>query len=124
MLVPSIHIHVHIFFCSWQCLSNNIKIHQVECSILPIISAASKECNLSYYIVLHIFRVLIKSKINKGYKDKEHNIINDIFSLQSYYYSVKENQKELFESFNILSNRIILEFPSSFYLHLKQKRVS
>ncbi|ETW28102.1 hypothetical protein PFFCH_04453 [Plasmodium falciparum FCH/4] len=110
-------------FCSWQCLSNNIKIHQVECSILPIISAASKECNLSYYIVLHIFRVLIKSKINKGYKDKEHNIINDIFSLQSYYYSVKENQKELFESFNILSNRIILEFPSSFYLHLKQKEL-
>ncbi|CRG97857.1 SET domain protein, putative [Plasmodium gallinaceum] len=110
-------------FCNWKCLINNINIHKIECSILPIISAAAKESNLMYYTVLHIFRLLIKAKIDKEYKDKEHSILNDIFSVESYYDSVKESQKEVFESFNTLANRIILEFHPSFYLHLKQKEL-
>ncbi|CRH00588.1 SET domain protein, putative [Plasmodium relictum] len=107
-------------FCNWRCLINNVRIHKIECSILPIISAAAKESNLMYYTVLHIFRFLIKAKLDKEYKDKEYSILNEIFSVESYYNSVKQSQKEAFESFNTLANRIILEFPPSFYLHLKQ----
>ncbi|SBT86681.1 SET domain protein, putative [Plasmodium malariae] len=110
-------------FCNYKCLIDNIKVHKIECTNLGTILAASKECKLSYYTVLHIFRVLIKTRIDKEYKDKEHTILSEIFSHHSYYDAVKENQKELFESFNTLANRIILEFPSSFYLYLKQKEL-
>ncbi|CDU18782.1 SET domain protein, putative [Plasmodium yoelii] len=110
-------------FCNWKCLINNIKVHEIECSILPIIDAASKESGIMYYTVLHIFRVLIKTRIERNYNNRKYNILNDIFSVYSYYNAVKENQKNIFKSFNILANRIILEFPSSFYLYLKQKEL-
>ncbi|CAD2094787.1 SET domain protein, putative [Plasmodium vinckei brucechwatti] len=110
-------------FCNWKCLINNIKVHEIECSILPIIHAASKESGIMYYTVLHIFRVLIKTRIERNYNNRKYNILNDIFSVYSYYNAVKENQKNIFKSFNILANRIILEFPSSFYLYLKQKEL-
>ncbi|VTZ69070.1 SET domain protein, putative [Plasmodium chabaudi chabaudi] len=110
-------------FCNWKCLINNIKVHEIECSILPIIHAASKESGIMYYTVLHIFRVLIKTRIERNYNNRKYNILNDIFSVYSYYNAVKENQKNIFKSFNVLANRIILEFPSSFYLYLKQKEL-
>ncbi|GAW81474.1 hypothetical protein, conserved [Plasmodium gonderi] len=110
-------------FCSWKCLTENMKIHKAECPILPIISAAAKEANLMHHLVLHIFRVLIKARIDKEYKDKEKNILNEIFNNESFYDVVKENQIALFNSFNTLANRIILEFPSTFYLYLKQKEL-
>ncbi|KEG02800.1 hypothetical protein YYE_02634 [Plasmodium vinckei vinckei] len=110
-------------FCNWKCLINNRKVHEIECSILPIIHAASKESGIMYYTVLHIFRVLIKTRIERNYNNRKYDILNDIFSVYSYYNAVKENQKNIFKSFNILANRIILEFPSSFYLYLKQKEL-
>ncbi|ANQ08641.1 Uncharacterized protein PCOAH_00030960 [Plasmodium coatneyi] len=116
------HTCTHIF-CSWKCLAQNMKVHKEECPILPIISAAAKEAKLMLHVVLHIFRVLIKVRIDKEYKDKEQQILKDLFLNESFYQVVKANQVELFNSFNTLANRIILEFPSSFYLHLKQKEL-
>ncbi|KJP88847.1 hypothetical protein AK88_01537 [Plasmodium fragile] len=110
-------------FCSWNCFANNMKVHKEECPILATICAAAKEANLMLHLVLHIFRVLIKLRIDKEYKDKEQHILHDLFLNKSFYEVVRDNQVEIFNSFNTLANRIILEFPSSFYLHLKQKEL-
>ncbi|KMZ92740.1 hypothetical protein PVMG_01327 [Plasmodium vivax Mauritania I] len=83
----------------------------------------AKEANLMLHVVLHIFRVLIKVKIDKEYKEKEKHIIKEIFLNESFYDLVRVTQVELFNSLNTLANRIILEFPPSFYLHLKQREL-
>ncbi|KAL8427985.1 hypothetical protein Efla_004243 [Eimeria flavescens] len=122
-------------FCSWQCLMRNGRLHSVECSAIPIIFGAAKECGLDVTSVLHIFRTLVKAAMQRDlkppaeggddaeYDDPTADVASLLLRLSSYEDAVKQGQPELFARLQLLARRLQQSLPAHLLLHLKEKEL-
>ncbi|XP_026189788.1 uncharacterized protein LOC34620342 [Cyclospora cayetanensis] len=119
-------------FCSWDCLMRNGRLHAVECKCMPMIHAAAKESGLHVTSVLHVFRTLVKSAMQRellGPRDESAeftcttDVATQLLSLNSYEAAVRQAQPELLKRLLLLSRRLQQGLPSSLLLYLSEKEL-
>lgn len=118
-------------FCSWECLMRNSRIHALECQAIPLLMAAAKESKLSVTAVLHIFRTIAKTGLERQFRPDKSNdeghaesttdVIEQLLSLESYSSSVIKGQPELYKQLTILARRLQQVLPDHFLLFLGEK---
>ncbi|PFH31521.1 putative histone lysine methyltransferase, SET [Besnoitia besnoiti] len=111
-------------FCSWECLMRNIRVHSLECQLLPMIMAAAREAGLGVTAVFHVCRALLRAGLERQVVPPQQDTLFQVVGeLQSYSDSVKFGQPELYRKLSTLARRIQKEFPPSFYCYLQQKEL-
>lgn len=118
-------------FCSWECLMRNSRIHALECQAIPLLLAAAKESRLSCTTVLHIFRTIAKTGLERqGRQDEKAaddsgepttDVIEQLLKLNSYRRAVVQGQPELYWQLTLLARRLQRVLPAHLLLFLRER---
>ncbi|OEH76197.1 ankyrin repeat-containing protein [Cyclospora cayetanensis] len=121
-------------FCSWECLMRNSRIHALECQAIPLLLAAAKESKLSSTTVLHIFRTIVKTGLERqnrqdqgDERDKGENattdVVEQLLQLNSYRAAVIRGQPELYAQLTLLARRLQRVLPAHLLLFLEEREL-